>query len=298
MRTFESIGTLTRLRGFAHFEEVHALFINALDEKIFTTSGGVSECGCGDFRRGLRQQLQPELPDQKLEFALGLGVAGQHQLTPVGRRQMDVDHLHGGELFQRTARAQPGCEGMKAALECHLQTVGQECDEDMSLDPALVLMTRLDMGLSAYDPHSGGSGVAYASRHRPLQNFCPTGRHWNFNLDLFIISWLEHLGVDYDVITEEDLHREGLDLLRPNQLILTGSHPEYDSVEMLDAMQAYLRQGGRLMYMGNNGFYWRIAHHPEREGVIEVRRAGGGVLVWNALPGEFHHSFSGEYGGL
>ncbi len=43
----------------------------------------------------------------------------------------------------------------------------------------------------------------------------PSGRHWNFNLDLFIVDWLEHLGVDYDVITEEDLHDEGLDLLRP-----------------------------------------------------------------------------------
>ena len=55
----------------------------------------------------------------------------------------------------------------------------------------------------------------------------PTGRHWNFNLDIFIVDWLEHLGVDYDVITEEDLHYEGLDLLRPYGVVLTGSHPEY-----------------------------------------------------------------------
>jgi N,N-dimethylformamidase len=68
-------------------------------------------------------------------------------------------------------------------------------------------------------------------------------------------------------------------------------------VEMLDAMQAYLRQGGRLMYMGGNGFYWRIAHHPTREGVIEVRRADAAVRAWDALPGEHHHSFSGEHGG-
>ncbi len=107
-----------------------------------------------------------------------------------------------------------------------------------------------------------------------------------------------HLGGDYDVITEEDLHREGLDLLRPYQVVLTGSHPEYDSVEMLDAIQAYLRQGGRFMYMGGNGFYWRIAHHPTREGIIEVRRAEGGVRAWDALPGEYHFSFTGEYGGL
>jgi N,N-dimethylformamidase len=69
-------------------------------------------------------------------------------------------------------------------------------------------------GLSTYDRHLDGSGVAFASPHRPLQNFRPTGRHWNFNLDLFIIDWLEHLGGDYHVVTEEDLHREGLDLRR------------------------------------------------------------------------------------
>jgi N,N-dimethylformamidase len=155
-----------------------------------------------------------------------------------------------------------------------------------------------EMGLSTYDRHSDGSGVAYSSRHRPVQNFRPTGRHWNFNLDLFIIDWLEKLGGDYDVITEEDLHREGLNLLRPYRVVVTGSHPEYDSAEMLDALEAYLRHGGRLMYLGGNGFYWRIAHHPAREGVIEVRRAEGGVRAWDADPGEYHHSFTGEYGGL
>ena len=81
-------------------------------------------------------------------------------------------------------------------------------------------------------------------------------------------------------------------------MVLTGSHPEYDSEAMLDALDAYLRQGGRLMYMGGNGFYWRIAHHPTRRGVIEVRRAEGGVRAWDALPGEAYHSFTGEYGGL
>ncbi len=155
-----------------------------------------------------------------------------------------------------------------------------------------------EMGLSTYDRHEDGSGVCYASRYRPLQNLRPTGRHWNFNIDLFIVDWLEELGGDYDVITEEDLHHEGLALLRPYQVVLTGSHPEYDSVQMLDAMEAYLRQGGRLMYMGGNGFYWRIAHDPERRGIIEVRRAEGGVRAWDAEPGEYHMSFSGEYGGL
>ena len=155
-----------------------------------------------------------------------------------------------------------------------------------------------EIGVSTYDRHSDGSGVCYASRHRPLLNVRPTGRHWNFNLDLFIVDWLEHLDMPYDVITEEDLHEEGLALLEPYAVVLTGSHPEYDSLEMLDALNAYVHRGGRLMYMGGNGFYWRIAHHPTRRGVLEVRRAEDGIRAWDAEPGEYYHSFSGEYGGL
>ena len=116
------------------------MFINALAEKVFTTSDGVSERDGGDFRRRLGRQLQPELMDQQLEFALGLGISGQHQFPPVGRRQMDVDHLHGGEFLQRAARGQPGGEPMKTALQRHLQAVRQERDEDMRLDPPLVPM--------------------------------------------------------------------------------------------------------------------------------------------------------------
>ncbi|MDW8369726.1 MAG: N,N-dimethylformamidase [Geminicoccaceae bacterium] len=162
----------------------------------------------------------------------------------------------------------------------------------------MLLLEHPEMGLSTYDRHSDGSGVCYSSRHRPVQNFRPTGRHWNFNLDLFIIDWLEHVDGDYDVITEEQLHEEGVDLLAPYRVVITGSHPEYDSAAMLDAFEAYLRRGGRLMYVGGNGFYWRIAHHPSRPGVIEVRRAEGGVRAWDAEPGEYYHAFTGEYGGL
>ena len=92
-----------------------------------------------------------------------------------------------------------------------------------------LLLDHPELGLSTYDRHSDGSGVCYASRLRPATNVKPGGRHWNFNLDLFIVDWLEQQGVDYDVVTEEDLHHEGLDLLRPYAVVLTGSHPEYDS---------------------------------------------------------------------
>ena len=80
--------------------------------------------------------------------------------------------------------------------------------------------------------------------------------------------------------------------------MLSGSHPEYHSKAMWDAMYAYQQRGGRLMYMGANGWYWRIAFHTEVPGCIEVRRAEDGIRTWIARPGEYYHSFTGEYGGL
>jgi N,N-dimethylformamidase len=162
----------------------------------------------------------------------------------------------------------------------------------------IVLLKNPDLSGSTYDRHSDGTGIAYSSRYRPVLNLRPTGRHWNFVLDLLIVDWLEQSGVPYDVVTEEDVHLEGLAAIGDYKCLIHGSHPEYDSREMLDAFEAHLRRGGRMMYLGGNGFYWRIAHHPTRPGILEVRRSEDGTRAWAAEVGEYYHSFTGEYGGL
>jgi N,N-dimethylformamidase len=171
----------------------------------------------------------------------------------------------------------------------------------------LFLTEHREYGASCYDSHSDGSGVCYSSRLRPILNMrpkhiSPLGGHgsslWQFNADTHITDWLEAMGYEFDVITDEDLHYEGFELLKPYRVILSGTHPEYHSLPMWEAMKAYQHNGGRLMYMGANGWYWRIAFHPEAPGVIEVRRAEGGIRTWAAEPGEYYHSFTGEYGGL
>ena len=164
-----------------------------------------------------------------------------------------------------------------------------------------------EIGGSLYDAHIDGSGVCYSSRLRPNVNFSPCyhswlGGHgsglWQYNSDTHLFDWLDHQGVDYDVVTDEDLHTDGFDLLRDYSVIITGTHPEYHSTAMWDAMKVWIDRGGRLMYMGGNGWYWRIAFHEELPGVIEVRRAEDGIRTWAAEPGEYYHSFTGEYGGL
>jgi N,N-dimethylformamidase len=164
-----------------------------------------------------------------------------------------------------------------------------------------------DYGLSTYNFHHDGSGIAYSSRLRPILNLRssflayvdPYGsgvRH--LPADLYLLDWLEQMGHRYDVVTDEDLHAEGLQLLAPYKVVLTPTHPEYQSLPTMDALTAYLERGGRLMYLGGNGFYWRVAAHPALPGVLEVRRAEGGIRAWAAEPGEYYMSFDGQYGGL
>ncbi len=163
---------------------------------------------------------------------------------------------------------------------------------------SLFLNGRREFGVSTYDVHTDGSGSCYSSRLRPILNSRPKYSLWNFNADLHIIDWLEATGQAYDVITDEELHAEGLGLLKPYRAILTGTHPEYHTRRMLEAIDGYLRGGGRLMYLGGNGFYWRIAFHPEKPGAIEVRRAENGTRTWIAEPGEYYLSFTGEMSGM
>ena len=77
------------------------------------------------------------------------------------------------------------------------------------------------------------------------------------------------------MITDEDLHDGGMG--PPYRVVMTGTHPEYYSTAMLDGLRAFTHQGGRLMYMGGNGFYWRIAFHQDKLGVIEVRLRGSAL---------------------
>jgi N,N-dimethylformamidase len=168
-----------------------------------------------------------------------------------------------------------------------------------SVDPtALFLHEHPEYGVSMYDEHSDGSGVCYASRLRPVLNMRPKERLWQLPADTHIIDWLEEKGIAYDVITEDDLDAEGEVLLAPYRCVMTGTHPEYPSKRMMDAYAAFQNHGGRFIYLGGNGFYWRTSYHPELPGVIEMRRAEDGIRSWAAEGGEYYHSFTGELGGM
>ena len=161
------------------------------------------------------------------------------------------------------------------------------------------LASHPEVGGSLYDLHQDRSGIHHSSRLRPVLNMKPgDNRPWGLPADLNVVAWLNAIDQKFDVITDEDLHSEGAELLKPYRCIITGSHPEYHSTAMLDGIGNYLDQGGRLMYLGGNGFYWRIGLRDDKLGVIEVRRAEDGTRAWMSPVGEYYQSFNGEYGGL
>ena len=161
--------------------------------------------------------------------------------------------------------------------------------------------------LSLYDLHTDGSGVFYSSSRRPIMNLRPTmndqtsqdgiGYAHGLKADLHVAGWLAHAGFGYDVATDEDLHREGFDLLRRYRAVMTGTHPEYWTRPMLEATEAYQQAGGRFISLGGNGFYWVTSFDPDRPHVIEVRRANGS-RVSSVNAGEYRHSTTGEPGGI
>ena len=174
-------------------------------------------------------------------------------------------------------------------------TTLDDLDIELNLTPA--------WGRSTYDYHVDGRGVQYSTWRRPILNLRPDYRHefgsvWQFPADLHLIDWLTVKGFAFDVITDHDMQAEGASLLQRYAVVISPSHAEYASSQMLDAYEQYFANGGRGMYLGANGFYWITSQHPAKPWMIEVRKGETGDQAWRGRPGELFHSTTGERGGL
>lgn len=168
----------------------------------------------------------------------------------------------------------------------------------------LLLNQERGYGLGTYTSYRDGWGVNVSSRLRPILNMRPKYLHvlspslWQFNADLHLVDWLHEMGYDCDILTDEDVHREGVELLSRYRVVLTGHHPEYISEPQMDAYHDYQLRGGRWMYLAANGFYWICVPHPDNPNVIEVRKGDNGTRAWTISPGEYCNAFDGKHGGL
>lgn len=189
-----------------------------------------------------------------------------------------------------------------ANLRIPLESPEYEVSELSSLpvlDQTLVeLQERPELGGSHYDRHPDGHAIHVTTRRRPTVNIAPGTALWAYNADTHVTAFLEDTGTPFDVVTDDALHERGAVALRGARVVVTGTHPEYASDALLDALEGFLTGGGRLMYLGGNGFYWRVALPPDRPWLMEVRRAESGARYNQPGPGEDHFQFGGHRSGL
>jgi N,N-dimethylformamidase len=117
----------------------------------------------------------------------------------------------------------------------------------------------------------------------------------NFPVDLRLLRFCQDQVIAYDILTDYDLHREGYEALRPYRAVMTGSHPEYMSVEMEAALRRFAGEGGALLYMGGNGFAATVAFQGDlmelRRGPMEAGR------TWDGPVAEQHLAITNQPGG-
>jgi N,N-dimethylformamidase len=114
-------------------------------------------------------------------------------------------------------------------------------------------------------------------------------------VDIQLLRFLQAQGIRIDLLTDADLDRGGPARLAGYRGLVTGSHPEYWTAAMRDALDRLRDSGGHIAYLGGNGGYWVTAFDGA---TIEVRRGLSGIRTWNSEPGETHLATTGEPGGL
>jgi N,N-dimethylformamidase len=122
-----------------------------------------------------------------------------------------------------------------------------------------------------YNTHVDGTYFIYGTRLRPDIHMKPGAFFYNFPADTHIGTFLDHEGIDFDIITDEQVDAEGLALLQQYPVIISSTHHEYVTQGQFDAVGEYTAAGGRFVYIGGNGWFWSVAGHPTLPGVMESR---------------------------
>lgn len=158
---------------------------------------------------------------------------------------------------------------------------------------------------SLYDYHNDRSGVSICSWRKPKAtlrgdyNYPLCGCPHNLPVDLRLLRFCHEHGLAFDLLTDHDLHENGHEALAGYRILMTGSHPEYMSVEMEQAIRDFAAGGGNIAYLGGNGFAATVAFDGDlmelRRSPLEAGRTWDGPIAEQALaitnePGGFLRS--------
>lgn len=159
------------------------------------------------------------------------------------------------------------------------------------------LMACSDLGLSHYDQHADGTDVCHVSDRRPNVYLRADNVHdEGYCSDLDLVRWLETSGYDWAAVTDSDLDRDP-SVLDRCKVVVTGTHPEYVSGTEFDALERWVRRGGRMLYLGGNGFQTRVSFDKERPWITENRRIEHWGGHWPTMIAERRLAADGDLGG-
>jgi hypothetical protein len=109
--------------------------------------------------------------------------------------------------------------------------------------------------------------------------------------EIWLLSWIEREGYDYEVCSDADLHSARVDLSNYKALILS-THPEYWSQVMAQRVNEYLDGGGCMLYLGGNAAFRSVEYSNDASAMT----TGADESHWcaNAWPqGPMPRSFLG-----
>ncbi|MGB1039708.1 MAG: N,N-dimethylformamidase beta subunit family domain-containing protein [Flavobacteriales bacterium] len=135
-----------------------------------------------------------------------------------------------------------------------------------------------------YDLSEETHNSTIVSFHRPNKVDKPIGNSGHLvSAELHLHRWLENNRYGFDVAAEIDLH-QNINLLDDYKVVILNVHPEYWTLEMYNHLIYFLNDGGKLMYLGGNGIYWRVALKDNR---IEVMKTGDNHSYTEGKGGRF-----------
>ena len=144
---------------------------------------------------------------------------------------------------------------------------------------------------SLYDRHDDGCGVYEASILRPLTQLrpgyrCPQhGGPHGLAQDLILLGLLDRRGIAADLLTDHDLHAEGVDALAGYRTVITGAHPEYATARAARGARGARRAAAaRSPTSAATGSTAASRSTRDRPHVLELRRTETQGLAWQALP--------------
>jgi hypothetical protein len=134
---------------------------------------------------------------------------------------------------------------------------------------AVVVPTLTWQAYNLRDEDGDGTGDSWYADWREKtvrlgRPYLSRGVPYNFRrYDLPFLHWLAWTGKDVDVLSQSDLEaaRSSEALVAAYDLIIFPGHHEYVTTREYDLVQGYRDQGGNLMFLSANNFFWRVVKH-------------------------------------